>query len=71
MYYFPNRNDEIRVQPEPWTTQYDWMGNAIPVHEQRCLHLSCPQCHGTGRKQDGQLCVHMLSCPCPRCSPRM
>lgn len=36
----------------------------------RCLHDSCPECNGTGRKPDGTLCVHAISCPCPKCSPR-
>lgn len=33
-----------------------------------CLHDSCPTCHGTGQGPTGP-CVHMLSCPCPKCSP--
>lgn len=37
--------------------------------EKKCLHESCGDCHGSGRKQDGRPCVHMLSCPCPKCSP--
>ena len=35
--------------------------------EQRCLHEGCDMCGGTGRKKDGSICVHMISCPCPRC----
>lgn len=35
-----------------------------------CMHNQCPKCVGTGVKQDGSMCVHMLSCPCPRCTPR-
>lgn len=41
----------------------------------KCLHLSCPKCHGTGRIQHGHnkgvMCVHMISCKCRRCSPGM
>jgi hypothetical protein len=37
---------------------------------QQCLHEGCPDCHGTGRKADGTMCIHSLSCPCPKCSPR-
>lgn len=34
-----------------------------------CLHDSCPICNGAGiRKDNGGLCVHALSCPCPKCS---
>lgn len=35
----------------------------------QCLHLSCPDCHGTGTKSTGAPCLHMISCPCIRCSP--
>lgn len=38
--------------------------------EQACMHDQCSQCVGTGVKSDGTLCVHMISCPCPRCRPR-
>lgn len=34
-----------------------------------CLHDSCPECVGTGIRRDGSACVHMISCPCPKCSP--
>jgi hypothetical protein len=36
---------------------------------QPCLHDGCPECLGTGRKKDGGICVHGISCPCPKCSP--
>lgn len=35
-----------------------------------CVHENCPECVGTGIKKDGSSCVHMISCPCPKCSPR-
>lgn len=34
-----------------------------------CLHKLCKACHGTGSKENGQNCVHMISCPCKKCSP--
>lgn len=37
---------------------------------QPCLHDQCPECVGTGIKKDGTPRVHMISCPCPKCSPR-
>lgn len=43
------------------------------VHEaawRPCLHDGCPDCVGTGMKLDGSTCVHMISCPCPKCTPR-
>lgn len=36
-----------------------------------CLHDSCTNCVGTGVKKDGSMCVHMISCPCPKCSVTM
>lgn len=36
---------------------------------QPCMHDACTECVGTGVKRDGTPCVHMLSCPCPKCSP--
>lgn len=33
-----------------------------------CLHESCPDCYGKGTKADGRLCIHMISCPCDRCT---
>ena len=35
-----------------------------------CMHDRCPECHGTGVRSTGGSCVHMISCPCPKCSPR-
>jgi len=35
---------------------------------QPCMHDQCSECHGTGIKHDGSMCVHMISCPCPKCS---
>lgn len=35
-----------------------------------CLHKNCQNCHGTGHGKLGT-CVHMLSCPCPNCSPTL
>lgn len=34
----------------------------------KCLHESCPSCSGTGiRKDDDSVCIHAISCPCPKC----
>lgn len=35
-----------------------------------CMHRNCPNCHGTGVGRMGT-CIHMISCPCPNCSPTM
>ncbi len=48
-----------------------WRDNEFkPTKPQPCLHKQCSECHGTGRKKDGTACIHMISCPCPRCTPR-
>ena len=46
------------VQPFP---TYDWSP---------CLHDSCMACLGTGIKADGSMCIHGISCSCPKCTPR-
>ena len=38
-------------------------------HPSQCHHNLCPRCHGTGISENGT-CIHSLSCPCSRCSPR-
>lgn len=38
---------------------------------QRCLHDSCSECGGTGIKRNGGgACIHGISCPCQKCTPR-
>lgn len=37
--------------------------------QQLCMHEQCTQCNGTGVKRTGGMCIHMMSCPCPKCSP--
>lgn len=34
-----------------------------------CLHDTCTSCNGTGRRADGSMCVHMISCNCSKCNP--
>ena len=38
--------------------------------KQHCLHDGCPDCFGTGVKEDGSPCIHWISCPCPKCTPK-
>lgn len=46
-------------------------GNGTPQQQaEACAHHSCPECVGTGIKSDGTQCIHFISCPCPRCTPR-
>ena len=39
-----------------------------PRPKRECLHNKCPSCKGTGVKIDGTVCIHMISCPCPKCN---
>lgn len=41
------------------------------TNTEQCLHESCERCNGTGvDKTTKTPCVHMISCPCPKCTPR-
>ncbi len=42
--------------------------NATTVVEHSCLHLQCGRCRGSGMDERGRICVHAVSCPCPKCS---
>lgn len=55
----------------------DWVKGEFKQHgwvavegKKACFHDACPSCKGTGRKEDGEICVHHISCPCPKCSQR-
>lgn len=51
-------------------TQPYFLGVDYTKEIDKCLHKNCPECHGTGVKLNGGICIHMISCPCPRCTPR-
>ena len=55
-----------RWYPRDYGTGYQYK-----PQDDQCLHLQCPSCNGTGvNKSTGEVCVHHLSCPCPRCTLR-
>ncbi len=33
-----------------------------------CLHRKYLGCKGTSRKQNGEPCIYMISCSCPKCN---
>lgn len=55
----------------PSNERIDAIGQNGPTgeHYKKCLHKSCDQCGGTGTKKSGEMCVHFISCPCPKCTP--
>lgn len=40
----------------------------LRLEHSECMHENCPDCQGTGRKQDGTMCIHYISCPCKKCT---
>ena len=42
-----------------------FLGMDYTKEADNCLHKNCPECHG-----NGEVCIHMISCPCPKCTPR-
>lgn len=45
--------------------------NNIGINDKKeipCIHQQCTLCNGTGRKKDGTICVHHISCNCKKCS---
>jgi hypothetical protein len=63
-----NNDQYERDLAERQKRHLDGIQNNFP--KQPCMHDSCQECHGTGLRSDGSMCVHGISCPCPKCSPR-
>lgn len=55
-----NRNENQRLE-DIWETS--------KAEGQKCAHDSCSNCKGTGRKQNGEICIHFISCRCRKCNP--
>ena len=53
------------ANPQPY-----FLGIDYAKEVDKCLHKNCPECHGNGVKLNGEICIHMISCPCPRCTLR-
>ncbi len=44
---------------------------AFEYAKSQCMYDACPKCQGSGKDyMGGGFCLHMISCPCPKCSPR-
>lgn len=59
-----------KIQQEHLRRVWQATGGWAKDDQVTCFHMGCTQCYGTGTKADGSVCVHMISCPCPRCTPR-
>lgn len=33
-----------------------------------CYHDNCSECNGSGIRNDGTSCIHLISCPCSKCN---
>ena len=66
-YIYPLRDSNIDaiINAQPCIQGIDWCKEV-----DNCLHKNCPECRGNGVKLNGEICIHMISCPCPRCTPR-
>ncbi len=56
---------EVNFPQRPWKDSE----SVRKTIKKRCMHEMCLQCHGSGIKGNGQIYVHMISCPCEKCSP--
>ena len=65
-----NREQYERDLAERQRQHLESVRRSSDMHWQPCLHDNCTECYGTGVRHDGSGCVHMMSCPCPKCTPR-
>lgn len=65
----PWKDSYERKLKERQRSHLEHIGAMRDADWQPCMHDQCDRCHGTGVSIHGA-CVHMISCPCPRCSPR-
>lgn len=64
---------------EHWDSIDEYLKERIKELEERytmkktlredCLHRACSSCKGTGVRENGKACLHMLYCPCKNCTP--
>lgn len=66
---FINKEDYKRDLKQRQKEHLDSIQRMRDSNWRPCLHDSCPDCLGTGIRRDGGICIHGISCPCPKCSP--
>lgn len=56
---------------EPWIKKFIDKALSSDIEpfttKNECLHDNCPDCRGTGIKDNGWNCIHMISCRCTKC----
>lgn len=55
---------KIADSNETFNDETGWVN---PFLDETCLNDDCKDCHGTGKKANGTLCVHYTSCGCSKC----
>jgi len=64
-----NREQYERELAEKQRRHLEQVANIGNHNWRPCMHDACTECCGTGIKRDGSMCVHGISCPCPKCTP--
>lgn len=67
----PKTDEELRRRQDEHMEEVHRRMNQDQSREVDCLHNQCTECVGTGIRKDGTKCLHMISCPCSRCTPSM
>ena len=65
----PTTDEELRRRQRAHLERVYARGWSGSTREVDCLHNQCPFCWGTGIKANGERCIHMIACGCPRCNP--
>jgi len=65
-------SDNTKTWAEYFKPKTIFSGKIYGKENSQCLHDNCSMCDGTGIRKDGLgACIHMISCSCLKCSPRM
>ena len=62
--------DRMEARNEHLERKWERIEEKLDMKEnEECRHDSCDECNGTGTKKNREGCVHLISCPCKKCSP--
>lgn len=61
----PKTGDWTKFFDDVYSRRYQ----TAPVSDVKdtCLHKQCSRCKGSGKTEDGGICIHGISCPCKNC----